>query len=131
MSKGKRKFWIAFNLISVILFASYSQIFISSGINKGSFLIAGVFLLQVLLSFQLAFWKNNLWQLTHKPFNQLDEREAQVSGNATRIAYAIFTIFSLSIFVILSVLELRVSIVLAISLIYLAHILPACIIGFK
>ena len=121
--KGKRRFWIITNLISIILFACLFQLIIALGLDLNYLFVAGTLLIITLISFYIAFGTTNLWSFTHRPFKQLDEREAQVSGNATGISYAIFTIFSLSIFVLLSALGLRVSVVLAVSLIYFAHIL--------
>ena len=95
-------------------------------------LIADVLLLIItIISFYFAFAKTGLWKFTHQTLQKLDERELLLTSNSLRIAYSIFTVFTLSILLILSVLDIKISIVLVVSLIYFAHVLPATIIGFR
>ena len=83
------------------------------------------------LSFIPLYWRSGLWKFTHSPLEKLDERELLLSGNLLRKAYVIFTVVILCLFLLFSLMESRVSIILAVSLIYFAHILPGAILGWE
>jgi len=83
------------------------------------------------LSFFPIYWRSGLWKFTHLPLEKLDEREMKVAGNSLRKAYAIFTVTILCLLLLFSLAEARVSIILVVSLIYFAHILPGAILGWK
>ena len=78
-----------------------------------------------ILSYIIYFVKTGLWKFTHKSLNKLDEREIQLTNKSLRFSYSIFTIITLSLFMIYTLLGLQVNMVLVVSLLFLAHILPA------
>ena len=80
--------------------------------------------------FILTYLKTGLWQFTHKPLKKLDEREIALTSKSLRQAYMIFTIFILILLLALSVTEKAASIVLVVSLILFAHLLPASVIAW-
>jgi hypothetical protein len=83
-----------------------------------------------LISFFLTFIRTGLWAFTHRSLKKLDEREIAMVSRALRHAYAIFSIVVLSYLLIISVSESSVSIVMTVSLIIFAHLIPASIIGW-
>lgn len=70
--------------------------------------------------------------MTHASFKKLDEREMQVVFKATSISYSLFVIVTLVIIYIFILSGLgQIDAVLAVSLLYIAHILPASIIAWN
>ena len=57
-------------------------------------LIAGgaICLLIAQFTFKRLYMKTGLWKLTHAKIEKLDERELQLTHNALRLSYSIFTI---------------------------------------
>ena len=95
-------------------------------------MIAEIALLVILLiMFILSFMRTGLWDFSHKPLKMLDEREMEMTSKSLRIAYGLFTIFVLLLLVVFAVLNFAVSIVLAVSLILFAHMLPGMVIAFS
>lgn len=84
-----------------------------------------------LVSFILTYIRTQAWKQVHRSFKTLDEREAGQAYESLRVAYGIFTVIVLAILLLYSVSELRVSIVIFASLLYLAHVLPASFIVWK
>ena len=84
----------------------------------------------LIISYIAFFGKTGLWKFTHKSPKQLDEREIQLSNKSLRFSYILFTILSLGIFILYNVTGLSINMVLIVSLIYLAHILPAYFISW-
>lgn len=91
----------------------------------------GVMILIILATFKSFFWNTGLWQLTHRSRKKLDERELMEVSGAVQISYSVFAILTVVIFYVLSILEKRFLIPLAACFLYLAHILPSCILGWK
>ena len=81
-------------------------------------------------SFVTTYLKSGLWKFIHKPLKQLDEREIILTSNSLRYAYSIFTIFVLVLLLVFAITEIYVDIVLVVSLILFAHILPASVIAW-
>lgn len=129
--KLRRRIWTITNIFSLFLFASIFQMYYLFDLNPSYLIPASGCLVLLIISFYYAFTRTGLWRFTHQAFNKLDERETQISGNATRISYAVFTILTLTLFLIFSYFGIKISIVLAVSLLYFAHILPASIIAIK
>jgi len=70
--------------------------------------------------------------MTHASYKKLDEREIQVVFKATSISYSLFAIAILVIIYIFILSGLgQIDAVLAVSLLYFAHILPASIIAWN
>ena len=85
-----------------------------------------------LFSLFKAFIQTKFKKLVHAKSKNLDEREMQVVLNALRYAYGIFAIICLVIIYAFAVAEYHpIDVVLAGGLLYLAHTLPAAIIGWN
>ena len=69
--------------------------------------------------------------MTHTSSKKLDERELQVVYKATTFSYTIFTVACLVIIYSFNLTGIgSIDVVLAASLLYFAHTLPAAIIAF-
>ena len=89
-------------------------------------------LIIVVLSFRYAFVKTDIWKMTHASYKKLDEREVQVVFKATSISYSLFAIATLVVIYIFILSGLgQIDAVLAVSLLYVAHILPASVIAWN
>ena len=82
-----------------------------------------------LVSFVLTYLKTGLWQFTHKALKKLDEREIALTSKSLRYAYGIFTVVILILLLSLAITDTPIDVVLVVSLILFAHILPASIIA--
>jgi len=70
--------------------------------------------------------------MTHASYEKLDEREMQVVFKAISISYSLFAITTLVIIYIFILSGLgQIDAVLAVCLLYIAHILPASIIAWN
>jgi|GEM_PF-920259 len=123
------KLGIAFNFLSIIgivLIFEYCQVHGWTTMFK-----VVEFTLIALLSicFYLSFIKTGLWQFSHKSFIKVDERELLIINRSLRYAYAIFSVIVLCLLLLIALLKFEISIVLAVSMILLAHLIPASIIG--
>ena len=130
--RKQNRYWILINylsLIAVLVFfytGKYFQWPIFSVIFEIGSL--GIFI----ISFYRAFIKTKLWKMVHASYNNLDEREMQVVLNALRYAYSIFAIICLIIIYAFAIAEYHpIDVLLAGGLLYLAHTLPAAIVGWN
>ena len=98
----------------------------SSMLKTGEFALIIVFL----FSLWLTYIKTGLWKFTHKSLGKLDEREVLLTSKSLRYAYGIFTLIVLGLLLSFSIIEKPINIVLVVSLIFTAHILPASIIAW-
>jgi len=84
------------------------------------------------LSFFHAFIRTKLWKFVHTSDNKLDEREMQIVLASLRYSYSVFTILCLAIiYGFALVAQGPIDVVMAGSLLYLAHTLPAAIVGWQ
>ena len=83
-----------------------------------------------MISLVVTYVKTGLWKFTHKSLDKLDEREVLLTSKSLRYAYSIFTIIVLGLLLSFSVIERQINIVLVVSLILVAHILPASVIAW-
>jgi hypothetical protein len=84
-----------------------------------------------LVTFIRTFWRTRLWKITHAGFAGLDEREIQVVYGALRNSYWIFAIVCLLILYSNAVMEKgHIPVLVAASLLYLAHTLPAAVVAW-
>ncbi|MEA2104282.1 MAG: hypothetical protein U9P79_06550 [Candidatus Cloacimonadota bacterium] len=112
-------------IIALILFYGIKY----AGFSKIFLLLEIIPLICLIISFRIAFSTSNLWKLTHSSFRKLDEREIQIVYKATTYSYSIFTILCLVLIYTFYLLGFPIiDVVLAGSLLYIAHILPASII---
>ncbi len=131
ISLSKRRIWIIVNylsVLSIVVLWEYCEIVNSSKIIKSFCIIP---LLIVVISFIIVYWKTGFWHFVHKSINKLDERELQLTSSTLRYSYGIFSVLLLSILLLFSVFERPVSIILVVSLIYIAHIIPVSIIAWR
>jgi hypothetical protein len=126
------RFWIVINYISLaLIIMSY---YIGKHFNWPliTILIELVFILLFIISFTRAFIKTKLWNLVHSPEKKLDEREIQIVLNSLRISYSIFTIFCLIIMYGFALMASEpVDVLIAGTLLYMAHTLPAAVVGWN
>lgn len=93
--------------------------------------IAEIILLVVFItSLIFTFFKTGLWKFTHKPLNNLDEREIKLTSKSLRYAYSMFTVIVLLLLLLFSIINKPLNIVLVVSLILVAHMLPASVIAW-
>lgn len=131
-SRKQNRVWISLNYLSLIagLLLFYT---VKSFHWPLSFLLfeIGIFT-SFLISLFKAFIKTGFWKMVHTSYKDLDEREMQVALNALRYAYSIFTIICLIIIYAFAIAEYQpIDVLLAGGLLYLAHTLPAAIVGWN
>jgi len=131
-TKHNSRLSVLINYFSIIIILVLFYI-VRMGILKTVFLAFEVIpLIAVIISFRHAFVKTGIWKMTHASFKKLDEREVQVVFKATSISYSLFAIAILVIIYIFILSGLgQIDAVLAVSLLYIAHILPASIIAWN
>ena len=131
-TKHSRRLSVLLNYFSIIVILALFYI-VRLGILKTIFIAFEIIpLIAVVLSFRHAFVKTDLWKMTHASFKKLDEREVQVVFKATSISYSLFAIATLGIIYIFILSGLgQLDAVLAVCLLYIAHILPASIIAWN
>ena len=131
-SSKQNRVWIALNYLSLIagmlLFYTVKIYHLPL-----SFLLFEIGILAIFLfSFLKAFIKTKFWKMVHTSSKNLDEREMQIVLNALRYAYSIFAIICLIIIYAFAIAEYQpIDVILAGGLLYLAHTLPAAIVGWK
>ncbi len=81
------------------------------------------------ISFYFAFYRTGAWKFVHTPLEKLDERELKIAGSTSRISYAVFTVVSLLVMLVLSLTDLQINVVFTAVFIYFAHILPSSIVS--
>ena len=131
-SRNQNRSWILLNYLSLI---GGVTLFYTVKIYHWplSFLLFEIGIFAVLLfSLFKAFIITKFWKMVHTSSENLDEREMQVVLNAVRYAYAIFAIICLILIYAFAIAEKKpIDVVLAGGLLYLAHTLPAAIVGWK
>ncbi len=102
------------------------------GCNKLFLILEIIPLIIMRISFNIAYHKSGLWKFIHKSQKTLDERESQILHKSIRMSYNIFVILCLSLILIYAIAERNpIDIVLAVSLGYISHTLPAAVIAFS
>jgi len=134
MNKTKHTSRIAVlvNYFSIIVILALFYV-VRLGLLKTVFIAFEIIpLIAAVLSFRYAFLKTDIWKMTHASYKKLDEREIQVVFKATSISYSLFVIVTLVIIYIFILSGMgQIDAVLAVSLLYIAHILPASIIAWN
>jgi hypothetical protein len=133
ISRQNRRWGVMVNFTALIL-----TVFVFELIKYGAGLslwaglsLIVLFLIMLVTSFAYTFGMTGLWSLTHKKTRSLDERENQVVTNSVKISYSIFTIFVILMIYIFAVLGMGpFDVVIAATLLYLAHILPTSILAW-
>lgn len=126
---------ISINLITlcgtIIFYELFKELFKTA--ERTLFLggILAVLLLLIIASYYYVFYKTRLWHLVHISDKELDERELQVTNTGLKYAYVIFTVTALVVIYWHNIAEINVNGLTAAGLLYLAHILPATVIGWR
>ena len=129
-SKSKRRIGIIINFICLISIVFIYEL-IKSGIIIQKYLLLEIAPAALLIITDINYFgRTGLWKFTHKSVAKLDEREVQLSNRSLRFSYSVFTILSLSLFLIYNLLGIGINVVLIVSLIYIAHILPSYFISW-
>ncbi|MEN8225818.1 MAG: hypothetical protein ABFS05_10735 [Bacteroidota bacterium] len=126
----KRRIGVMLTLISL---AAIASIFEYGRIEQWNIMlqITEIILFVVfVVSLVLTFLRTGLWRFTHKPLKYLDEREIALTSKSLRYAYAFFAVIVLILLLSFSLLERPVHIVIVVSLILFAHLLPAAVIAW-
>ena len=130
-SKKNRRSSVILNYLSIILILIIFYLIKLLGINKIYLLFEIIPIVVVIITFKSAFLTTNFWKMTHTSSKKLDERELQVVYKATTFSYTIFTVACLVIIYSFNLTGIgSIDVVLAASLLYFAHTLPAAIIAF-
>lgn len=123
---------IIVNYLALITFTALFEYYRYTGIWDMVSIISVVAGLMVfVLSFYYAYGRTGSWKQVHIPFSKLDEREAGMAYESLRIAYAIFSVVVLLAMMAFALSGLQVGIVAFVSLLLLAHILPASVISWQ
>jgi len=133
MSKPTRRLLIAVNYLCVVLFLVLYAVGKYLGWSLPVAIALAAVVVILLVSFILAHIKTRLWRLAHTKVENLDERQIQITHESLRYSYGIFTVISLAILLIISVIsgdDDSMLILIFASLLYLAHTLPSSIIAW-
>jgi mannose/fructose/N-acetylgalactosamine-specific phosphotransferase system component IIC len=130
--KSKNRMWISLNLISFILLLVFYYMAKNNQWQQ-NFMIGSAFaLLLFVISVYAGFIKTNFWKMVHSKSKNLDEREFSVVLKAIKFSYSIFAILCIVLIYGLAFTQfLLVDVVLGAGLLYLAHILPAVVVGWN
>jgi hypothetical protein len=131
-SISENRIWVIVNYASLVAalvffytgrYYQWSVTFIS---------LTSVFATLFVISFIQAFIKTRFWKMVHTSYNNLDEREKQVVLNSLRYSYSIFAILCIVIMYVFAVVNIRpFDVLLAATMLYLAHTLPGAIVGWR
>ncbi len=130
--RKQNRVWILLNYLSLI---AGMLLFYTVKIYHWplSYLLLEIVILAIfLISLNKAFIVTKFWKIVHTSSKNLDERELQLVLNALRYAYGIFTVICLVIIYAFAIADYQpIDVILAGGLLYLAHTLPAAIVGWN
>ena len=134
-SRPARRIWVFINycsLLVMLILWNTRPWFIMD--NRYRLLALLLFVSLTIISFVYAQVRTGLWMQVHRKSDDLDERELQDTLVALRYAYSIFTVICLSVLLMQAIVFSRgiifIDVLLASSLIYFAHSLPASILAW-
>lgn len=135
-SRSRRRIGVVVNFASLLLFLIIYYAGMNLGWHAALLATGAVFTLTIVLgSFVVVHISTGLWKLGHSHVDKLDERQTQVTHEALRSAYATFTVIALAIIGLNALTGSHghyiFDVVLPVSLIYVAHALPASIIAWR
>ena len=131
-SKKQNRIWILLNFISLIAGISLFYMVKIYHWPLSYLLFEIVILVIFLISLNKAFIVTKFWKMVHTSSKNLDERELQLVLNALRYAYGIFAVICLVIIYAFAIADYQpIDVILAGGLLYLAHTLPAAIVGWN
>lgn len=131
ISLTNRRIGVTLNYLSLAAIVFLFEFYKDSGFPVLAILAISGAILVWLISFILTYIRTRAWKQVHRSFKKLDEREAGQIYESLRVAYSIFTVIALAVLFAFSLTELQVSIIVFVSLLYLAHVLPASFIVWK
>ncbi|MFH1686611.1 MAG: hypothetical protein ABIE70_03715 [bacterium] len=133
-SKSKRRALVVFNYLAVV--ALMAVIYAGEVWGEGRYTAAAAIVLMVatVASFVFLHARTRLWWMTHTKTKNLDERQQGVTHESLRYSYAIYTVLSLALLLIIALVAQNYDpnlIVLFAALYYLAHTLPGSILAWR
>ena len=126
----KRRIGVIFTLLSL---CSMVLLFEYCKVEQRDNAIIAIEIIPIIIfvvSFVLTFIKTGLWAFIHKPLKKLDEREVILTSKSLRYAYSIFTVLTLILLLSFAVSNTPIDVVIVVSLILFAHLLPASYIAW-
>ena len=115
------------SLLTILMVFEYAR---EDGVSLFLKVIEAISILIFIISFIITYVKTGLWRFTHKPIRELDEREIILLSKSLRYSYTSFTILVLLLLMSFTLTNASVDMVLVVSLIIFAHLLPASIIAW-
>ncbi|MDH4156547.1 MAG: hypothetical protein OEW00_04645 [candidate division Zixibacteria bacterium] len=133
ITKSGRRLGVVINYAAIILFLFlfYFGKYHGWNVPVTAGTIAAVVV--VLISFVVLHVKTRLWKLVHTRAEKLDEREILLTLESLRRAYGIFAVTNLVVLLWIALSAGRndsMFILIFVSLLYLAHTLPASILAW-
>jgi len=134
-SRPRRRSWVFVNYCSLLLLLIFWNVLPRLDVGDLFRLLSLVlFIPLIAISFVIVEVRTGLWMLVHRKPDDLDERELQNVLVALRYAYGIFAVICLVVIftqaVVLPMEIVFVDVLLAASLLYFAHSLPASILAW-
>ena len=127
----QNRLWVVSNYVILLFFLGLFYLGKELAWPQSIIAVEVILFILFLVSFRRAFLLTNFWKMVHSSKNRLDEREMQVVLNALKNSYVIFTIVCLLIIYGFAVAEKGpVNVIIAAGLLYLAHTLPAAVVGW-
>jgi len=127
---AKRRYGVVITLLSLLSIVLIFEYGMKAGWNTILAITLVTALVIFIISLVITFLKSGLWKFTHKPLTELDEREIALTSKVLRISYSLFTVIVLALLLTFALLGKPLNIVLVVSLILFAHLLPASVIAW-
>ncbi|MCK4632646.1 MAG: hypothetical protein KAT79_05210 [candidate division Zixibacteria bacterium] len=134
ISRTSRRLAVVINYGAILLFLVCFYLSDSVGWNVPIAASVVTAILVALITFFSLHVRTKLWKLVHSKIDKLDERELQVTHEALRYAYGIFTVVSLLVLLAIALSTPQwdsLLILIFASLLYLAHTLPSSVIAWR
>jgi hypothetical protein len=97
MPKSERRMWIIINFLSLIIIVAIFEFIKSGFLTQKHLLFEIVPIALLVITNIILFGKTKIMRFTHKSYDKLDEREAQLSNRSLRFSYSFFAILSLGL----------------------------------
>ncbi|MCP4704926.1 MAG: hypothetical protein GY865_09975 [candidate division Zixibacteria bacterium] len=133
LSLSKRRLFAIINYICLILLIALFYFGKYHGWSLPIFAGLGILLITNLATFRILHLNTKLWKQVHAKTEQLDERQMQRTLESVKLSYIIFTILSLLVIFMISLMAGKhdsMIMLIYISLLYLAHTLPSSILAW-
>ena len=127
---NNRKIGVLFTYLSLLTILMVFEYAREEGVSLFLKVIEAISILIFITSFIITYVKTGLLRFTHKPIRELDEREIILLSKSLRYSYTSFTILVLLLLMSFTLTNASVDMVLVVSLIIFAHLLPASIIAW-